>query len=68
MKKAGYGVAAVDPRVISLGTRMYIEGYGFAIASDVGGAIKGNKIDIFMSDVNSARSFGRRHINVYLLD
>lgn len=68
MKQAGYGVAAVDPRVIQLGTRLYIEGYGFAVASDVGGAIKGQKIDLFMSDVGTARSFGRRSVNVYLLD
>jgi 3D (Asp-Asp-Asp) domain-containing protein len=68
MKQAGYGVAAVDPRVIQLGTRLYIEGYGFAVASDVGGAIKGNKIDLFMSDLGTARSFGRRSVNVYLLD
>jgi 3D (Asp-Asp-Asp) domain-containing protein len=68
MKQAGYGVAAVDPRVVQLGTRLYIEGYGFAVASDVGGAIKGNRIDLFMSDVGTARSFGRRSVNVYLLD
>jgi 3D (Asp-Asp-Asp) domain-containing protein len=68
LKKAGYGVAAVDPRVIRLGTRLYIDGYGFAIASDVGGAIKGQKIDLFMSDVQTARRFGRRTVNVYLLD
>lgn len=68
LKKAGYGVAAVDPRLIALGTRLYIEGYGFAVASDIGGDIKGNRIDLFMSDVSVARSFGRRPVIVHLLD
>lgn len=68
LKQAGYGVAAVDPRVINLGTRLYIEGYGFAVASDVGGAIKGNRIDLFMSDVKTAREFGKRTVTVHLLD
>ncbi|EGD50148.1 3D domain-containing protein [Thermoanaerobacter ethanolicus JW 200] len=45
--KATRGVIAVDPRVIPLGTRLYVEGYGFGIAADTGGAIKGDKIDVF---------------------
>ena len=40
-------VIAVDPRVIPLGTKVYVEGYGYAVAADTGGAIKGNKIDVF---------------------
>ncbi|MEK8023504.1 MAG: 3D domain-containing protein [Candidatus Hydrogenedentota bacterium] len=68
LKQAGYGVAAVDPRVINLGTRLYIEGYGFAVASDIGGAIKGNRIDLFMSNVKTAREFGKRTVKVHLLD
>ncbi|MCL2404355.1 MAG: 3D domain-containing protein [Defluviitaleaceae bacterium] len=63
-----HGVVAVDRTVIPLGTRLYVEGYGFAIAADVGGAIRGYKIDLFMYNINDARRFGRRHINVWILD
>ena len=63
-----HGVVAVDRTIIPLGTRLYVEGYGFAIAADVGGAIRGNKIDLFMYCINDARRFGRRHINVWILD
>jgi len=63
-----HGVVAVDRNVIPLGTMLYVEGYGFAIAADVGGAIRGYKIDLFMYDINDARRFGRRHINVWILD
>ena len=63
-----HGVVAVDRTVIPLGTRLYVEGYGFAIAADVGGAIRGNKIDLFMECIHAARRFGRRHINVWILD
>lgn len=54
-------VIAVDPSVIPLGTRVYVEGYGEAIASDTGGAIKGHKIDVFYSDLSKCASWGRRH-------
>lgn len=64
---ATYGVAAVDPRVIPLGTRLYVEGYGEAIAADTGGAIRGSKIDLCMEDYSEAMSFGRRDVTVYIL-
>ena len=41
-------VIAVDPKVIPLGSKVWVEGYGYAVAGDTGGAIKGNKIDLFM--------------------
>lgn len=61
------GIVAVDPRVIRLGTRMYIEGYGFAVAADTGGAIKGKRIDVFLETPDEAVKWGRRPVNVYFL-
>lgn len=67
------GVVAVDPRVIPLGTKLYIETsdgkyvYGTAVAADTGGAIKGNKIDIFLESYSECISFGRRTVNVYVI-
>jgi len=65
--KAGYGVVAVDPRVIKLKTLLYVEGYGFAIAADKGGAIKGKKIDLCFDTYEEAVQFGRKKVKVYLL-
>ncbi len=72
--QAGPGVVAVDPRVIPLGTRLYIASndgtadYGYAIAGDTGGAIKGNRVDLFFSTAAEVRQFGRRSVTVYVLD
>ena len=66
--KAGFGIAAVDPEVIPLGTRLYVPGYGHALAADVGGAIKGNRIDLCFETYNEAIQFGRRTVKVYILD
>lgn len=72
--RAKYGTVAVDPRVIPLGTRMYIESadgsfvYGYCVAEDTGGAIKGNKVDLFFNSYNECMQFGRRNVNVYILD
>ncbi len=51
---------AVDPKVIPLGWWVYIEGVGYRRAEDTGGAIKGNKIDVFLGSEAQARQFGRR--------
>lgn len=67
-KKAGYGVVAVDPKVIRLGTQLYIEGYGKAEAADIGSAIKGNKIDLCYETYKEALRFGRKKIKVYILE
>jgi 3D (Asp-Asp-Asp) domain-containing protein len=66
-RKAGYGIVAVDPRVIPLGTRLYIPGYGYAIAADTGGAIKGNRIDLCFNTCSEAIRWGRREVKVYIL-
>ncbi len=63
----GYSTVAVDPRVIPLGTKLYIEGYGLAIAADTGGAIKGNIVDLYFDTYEECVSWGRRQINVYIL-
>lgn len=65
---ARYGVVAVDPRVIPLGTRVYVPGYGVALAADTGGAIKGNRIDLCMEVARDAWNFGRRMVEVYILE
>lgn len=61
-----YGVVAVDPRVIPLGSKLYVEGYGEATALDTGGAIKGNRVDLYMNSEDSARSWGVRSVIVYV--
>lgn len=65
--RAQFGVVAVDPRVIPLGTRVFVEGYGFAIAADTGGAIKGNKIDLCYPTRGQCMQFGRRKVQVHVL-
>lgn len=62
------GLVAVDPTVIPLGTRLYIEGYGYARAADTGGAVKGNKIDLFMEEYAQCVNWGRRMVKVYMLE
>ncbi len=64
-----YGVVAVDPTVIPLGSRLYVQGYGLAVAADTGSAIRGDRIDLFFwnSPVGIA-AFGIRHLQVYVLN
>ncbi len=63
-----YGTCAVDPSIIPLGSRLYIEGYGYAYANDVGTAIKGNVVDLFMEDNSQCYIWGARQTTVYILD
>ncbi|MBQ9625453.1 MAG: hypothetical protein IJR47_05015 [Clostridia bacterium] len=64
----GVGTVAVDPRQIPLGTKLYIPGYGFGIAQDTGGAIKGNIIDIFLNTEEECRAWGRKfNRTIYIL-
>ncbi|MBM7573138.1 G5 and 3D domain-containing protein [Aquibacillus albus] len=62
------GVIAVDPNVIPLGTRVWVEGYGYAVARDTGGAIKGNRIDVHLPTMGQARSYGRKKVQVKILE
>ena len=66
-QRAGHGIVAVDPRVIPLGTRLYIPGYGRAVAGDTGGAIVGHRIDLGFNSLGDALLFGRRTVTVYLV-
>lgn len=67
-RTAQRGVVAVDTSVIPMGTKLYIEGYGYAVAGDTGGAIKGNKVDLYMDTVKECLNFGRRNVDVYVLN
>ncbi len=64
--RAGKGVIAVDPKVIKLRSKVYIPGYGVAVAGDTGGAIKGNIIDLGFEDARTA-GWSARYIDIYLL-
>jgi len=63
----GFSSIAVDPRIIPLGTKLFIPGYGCAIAEDVGGAIKGNSIDVYFDTDSEALNWGEQMISVYIL-
>jgi 3D (Asp-Asp-Asp) domain-containing protein len=63
-----YGAVAVDTSRISFGTELYVEGYGYAKALDRGGAIKGNRIDLFFETRGEALRWGKRWVNVYILE
>ncbi|GEN85091.1 hypothetical protein SLU01_34030 [Sporosarcina luteola] len=60
-------VIAVDPDIIPLGTKVYVEGYGYAVAGDTGGAIQGNKIDVFFPTKSEAYKWGRKAVKIKIL-
>ena len=62
------GTIAVDPKVIPLGTRLYVDGYGEGVAVDTGGFIKGTRIDVFMETKDEALSWGRRQVEVRIIE
>lgn len=62
------GCVAVDPKVIPLGTELWVEGYGYAIALDTGADIKGNRLDLFMETRDQALEYGRKYnVRVWIL-
>ncbi|KPN96150.1 G5 and 3D domain-containing protein [Lysinibacillus sp. ZYM-1] len=65
---SGLKVIAVDPSVIKLGSKVWVEGYGTAIAGDTGGSIKGNKIDILVQTDAQARNWGRKKVRIKVLN
>ena len=66
-ERARFGIAAVDPQVIPLKSLLYVEGYGPALAADIGGDIKGRRIDLCFNSTREANAFGRKKTRVYLL-
>ncbi|MBI2009679.1 MAG: 3D domain-containing protein [Candidatus Chisholmbacteria bacterium] len=63
--RQGYGVVAVDPKVIPLYTRVYVPGYGIGVAGDVGGAVKGKIIDLGYDKLEG--QWSARYVDVYVL-
>lgn len=67
-KLAKRGTCAVDPKIIPLGTKLYIEGYGYAVANDTGGDIIGKTVDLYMSSKQECYNWGVRYVKVYVLE
>ena len=61
-------VIAVDPSFIPLGTKVYVEGYGYAVAADTGGNVKGKKIDVFFATKAEAYRWGNRQVKIKIID
>ena len=61
-------VIAVDPNIIPLGSKVWVEGYGHAVAGDTGGAIKGKKIDLHVPSKSEAYKFGKRKVKMKIID
>lgn len=62
------GLIAVDPKVIAMGSKVYVEGYGYAIAADTGGDIRGNRIDVFFSTLRQCIDWGRKPVQIHILN
>ena len=66
--RATRGIIAVDPRVIPFWTKVYVDGYGFAVAGDSGSAIKGDRIDVCFDTYEEAIHWGVKHVKIYILE
>ena len=64
---AGFGIIAVDPRVIPLGSRVCVEGYGLAVAGDIGGGVKGRHIDLGFEDTRTS-GWGTHYTDIYIIE
>ena len=64
---AGKGHAAVDPAVIPIGSILFVEGYGYCIADDIGRSVKGNIIDVGVDTIEQAYNWGSKQVKVYLV-
>lgn len=62
------GTIAVDPQVVPLGTRVYIPGYGYGVAEDTGGNIKGRRVDVWLPSRGACMEWGRRDVRMVLLE
>jgi 3D (Asp-Asp-Asp) domain-containing protein len=60
-------VISVDPKIIPLGTKVYVEGYGYAIAADKGSSVRGNKIDVFYPTLKQAYKWGRKKVKIKII-
>lgn len=63
-----HGVIAVDPKVIPLGTRLYVPGYGYGVACDTGGMINGNHVDLYFDTLAEMNAWGARTVTIIVLD
>lgn len=61
-------VVAVDPDVIPMGSVVYVPGYGYAVAADTGGGIQGNEIDVYMKNYSDAVNWGRKNVNITIIN
>ena len=66
-KADGISTISVDPNVIPLGSMLYIEGYGYAVAADTGASIKGNKVDVYFNTLQECYDWGARNVKVIIL-
>lgn len=67
---AGRGCIAIDPkaRILKMGQKVYVEGYGYGVCNDIGGAIKGWRIDVCFDDLEEALEWGIKLVKVYVLE
>lgn len=67
-KRAGYGIIAVDPKLIPLGAKLFVPGYGYGIAADVGSAIQGQRVDLGFNSRSGAMKWGKKWVTMTIVD